>query len=167
MVLKRIPCNTFVRESGEYIYTYYAFKENAFILHHKIVIFHGFLLLFSLFWGVFFVIFNLSYLYWQTGSKMVSCSLQFDESSDDDLEKLMTPSSKRKLDLSHVSHMSHMSIASPMQEYVSPCFQVRQQQIMSLFYVPWIISLKDRHPTVRNLKKKHHTLKNINKETIG
>lgn len=66
---------------------------------------------------------------------MVSCSLQFDESSDDDLEKLMTPSSKRKLDLSHVSHMSHMSIASPMQEYVSPCFQVRQQQIMSLFYV--------------------------------
>ncbi|XP_052704342.1 M-phase inducer phosphatase-like [Crassostrea angulata] len=59
----------------------------------------------------------------KTGSKMVSCSLQFDESSDDDLEKLMTPSSKRKLDLSHVSHMSHMSIASPMQEYVSPCFQ--------------------------------------------
>lgn len=59
----------------------------------------------------------------KTGSKMVSCSLQFDESSDDDLEKLMTPSSKRKLDLSHVSHMSHMSLASPMQEYVSPCFQ--------------------------------------------
>lgn len=53
----------------------------------------------------------------KAGSKMVSCSLQFDESSDDDLEKLMTPSSKRKLDL------SHMSIASPMQEYVSPCFQ--------------------------------------------
>lgn len=105
----------------------------------------------------FFVIFNLCYLFWQTGSKMVSCSLQFDESSDDDLEKLMTPSSKRKLDLSHVSHMSHMSIASPMQEYVSPCFQVRQQQITSLFYVPWIISLKDRHPTVRNLKKNPHT----------
>lgn len=124
---------------------------------HKIVIFHGFLLLFCLFfWGFFFVIFNLCYLFWQTGSKMVSCSLQFDESSDDDLEKLMTPSSKRKLDLSHVSHMSHMSIASPMQEYVSPCFQVRQQQIMSLFYVPWIISLKDRHPTVRNLKKTTH-----------
>lgn len=166
MVLKRIPCNTFVRESGDNIYTYYAFKENAFILHHKIVIFHGFLLLFCLFWGFFFVIFNLCYLFWQTGSKMVSCSLQFDESSDDDLEKLMTPSSKRKLDLSHVSHMSHMSIASPMQEYVSPCFQVRQQQIMSLFYVPWIISLKDRHPTVRNFKK-NHTLKNISKETIG
>lgn len=169
MVLKRIPCNTFVRESCEYIYTYYAFKENAFILHHKIVIFHGFLLLFCLFvcfvFG-FFVIFNLCYLFWQTGSKMVSCSLQFDESSDDDLEKLMTPSSKRKLDLSHVSHMSHMSIASPMQEYVSPCFQVRQQQITSLFYVPWIISLKDRHPTVRNFKK-NHTLKNISKETIG
>lgn len=53
MVLKRIPCNTFVRESGEYIYTYYAFKENAFILHHKIVIFHGFLLLFCLFVLVF------------------------------------------------------------------------------------------------------------------
>lgn len=118
------------------------------------------------FWGFFFVIFNLCYLFWQTGSKMVSCSLQFDESSDDDLEKLMTPSSKRKLDLSHVSHMSHMSIASPMQEYVSPCFQVRQQQITSLFYVPWIISLKDRHPTVRNFKK-NHTLKNISKETIG
>lgn len=116
--------------------------------------------------GFFFVIFNLCYLFWQTGSKMVSCSLQFDESSDDDLEKLMTPSSKRKLDLSHVSHMSHMSIASPMQEYVSPCFQVRQQQIMSLFYVPWIISLKDRHPTVRSFKK-NHTLKNISKETIG
>lgn len=129
----------------------YAFKENAFMLHHKIVIFHGF---FAVCLFVFFlVIFNLCYLFWQTGSKMVSCSLQFDESSDDDLEKLMTPSSKRKLDLSHVSHMSHMSIASPMQEYVSPCFQVRQQQIMSLFYVPWIISLKDRHPTVRNLKK--------------
>lgn len=108
-----------------------------------------FVCLFWFFWG-FFVIFNLCYLFWQTGSKMVSCSLQFDESSDDDLEKLMTPSSKRKLDLSHVSHMSHMSIASPMQEYVSPCFQVRQQQIMSLFYVSWIISLKDRRPTVRN-----------------
>lgn len=128
----------------------YAFKENAFMLHHKIVIFHGFFAV----WFFFLVIFNLCYLFWQTGSKMVSCSLQFDESSDDDLEKLMTPSSKRKLDLSHVSHMSHMSIASPMQEYVSPCFQVRQQQIMSLLYVPWIISLKDRHPTVRNLKKK-------------
>lgn len=153
MVLKRIPCNTFVRESGEYIYTYYAFKENAFILHHKIVIFHGFLLLFCLFW-FFFVIFNLCYLFWQTGSKMVSCSLQFDESSDDDLEKLMTPSSKRKLDLSHVSHMSHMSIASPMQEYVSPCFQVRQQQLMSLL-------------DTQRSEKKNHTPKNISKETIG
>lgn len=128
----------------------------------KLLFSMGFLLLFFF----FFVIFNLCYLFWQTGSKMVSCSLQFDESSDDDLEKLMTPSSKRKLDLSHVSHMSHMSIASPMQEYVSPCFQVRQQQITSLFYVPWIISLKDRHPTVRNFKK-NHTLKNISKETIG
>lgn len=133
----------------------YAFKENAFMLHHTIVIFHGFFAVCFF----FLVIFNLCYLFWQTGSKMVSCSLQFDESSDDDLEKLMTPSSKRKLDLSHVSHMSHMSIASPMQEYVSPCFQVRQQQIMSLFYVPWIISLKDRHPTVRNLKKNTTHLK--------
>lgn len=113
------PCNTWVRRV-----LMCSFKENSHKLHHTIFIFMG-----------------CFYFFWQTGSKMVSCSLQFDESSDDDLEKLMTPSSKRKLDLSHVSHMSHMSIASPMQEYVSPCFQVRQQQIMSLFYVPWLISL--------------------------
>ena len=49
---------------------------------------------------------------------MVTCSLQFDESSDDDLEKLMTPSSKKRLATPRVS------LDSPMEEYVSPCFQV-------------------------------------------
>ncbi|XP_022335460.2 M-phase inducer phosphatase 1-like [Crassostrea virginica] len=53
----------------------------------------------------------------KTGKKMVTCSLQFDESSDDDLEKLMTPSSKKRLATPRVS------LDSPMEEYVSPCFQ--------------------------------------------
>ncbi|XP_062600689.1 M-phase inducer phosphatase-like [Saccostrea cucullata] len=52
----------------------------------------------------------------KTGNKMFTCSLQFDESSDDDIEKLMTPSSKRKLETSFPRD-------SPMEQYVSPCFQ--------------------------------------------
>lgn len=56
MVLKRIPCNTFVRESGDNIYTYYAFKENAFILHHAQNCYFPWVfavVLFGFFWGFF------------------------------------------------------------------------------------------------------------------
>lgn len=49
---------------------------------------------------------------------MVTSSLLFDDSSDEDIGNLMTPSSKRKLDT------PDFTLTSPVEEYVSPCFQV-------------------------------------------